>query len=177
MLANGQVSTTLQYNTSVVKQGSGITVNTNTPNQIQVSNNVQAYNLMIPFDNSEVQITTAAPLNLNVVSPQVFTTLGTYTNMLRLDTINQAGGNLDIFIDDTAITWKTGQTMRLTTNNALLIGSRNIRIFTDAPSRLNTGSYGKLAATIPNADISTIPIIDLICTEQGVLTFVYDIVK
>ena len=177
MLANGQVSTTLQYNTSVVKQGSGITVNTNTPNQIQVSNNVQAYNLMIPFDNSEVQITTAAPLNLNVVSPQVFTTLGTYTNMLRLDTINQAGGNLDIFINDTAITWKTGQTMRLTTNNALLIGSRNIRIFTDASNRLNTGSYGKLAATIPNADISTIPIIDLICTEQGVLTFVYDIVK
>ena len=177
MLANGQVSTTLQYNTSVVRQGSGITINTNTPNQIQVSNNVQAYNLMIPFDNSDIQITTAAPLNLNVVSPQVFTTLGTYTQMLRLDTINQAGGNLDIFIDDTAVTWKTGQTMRLTTNNALLIGSRNIRIFTDAPSRLNTGAYGKLAATIPNADIGTIPIIDLICTEQGVLTFVYDIVK
>ena len=65
---------------------------------------MQAYNLMVPFDNSEVQITTAAPLNLNVVSPQVFTTLGTYTNMLRLDTINQAGGNLDIYIDDTAIT-------------------------------------------------------------------------
>ena len=177
MLANGQVSTTLQYNTSVVRQGSGITINTNTPNQIQVSNNVQAYNLMIPFDNSDVQITTTAPLNLNVASPKVFTTLGTYTQMLRLDTINQAGGNLDIFIDDTAVTWKTGQTMRLTTNNALLIGSRNIRIFTDAPSRLNTGVYGKLAATIPNADISTIPIIDLICTEQGVLTFVYDIVK
>ena len=177
MLANGQVSTTLQYNTSVVRQGSGITINTNTPNQIQVSNNVQAYNLMIPFDNSDIQITTAAPLNLNVVSPQVFTTLGTYTQMLRLDTINQAGGNLDIFIDDTAVTWKTGQTMRLTTNNALLIGSRNIRIFTDAPNRLNTGVYGKLAATIPNADIGTIPIIDLICTEQGVLTFVYDIVK
>ena len=177
MLANGQVSTTLQYNTSVVRQGPGITINTNTPNQIQVSNNVQAYNLMIPFDNSDVQITTTAPLNLNVASPQVFTTLGTYTQMLRLDTINQAGGNLDIFIDDTAITWKTGQTMRLTTNNTLLIGSRNIRIFTDAPSRLNTGVYGKLVAIIPNADISAIPIIDLICTEQGVLTFVYDIVK
>ena len=177
MLANGQVSTTLQYNTAVVRQGSGITINTNTPNQIQVSNNVQAYNLMIPFDNSDIQITTAAPLNLNVVSPQVFTTLGTYTQMLRLDTINQAGGNLDIFIDDTAVTWKTGQTMRLTTNNVILIGSRNIRIFTDAPGRLNTGSYGKLAATIPNADISAIPIIDLVCTEQGVLTFVYDIVK
>ena len=177
MLANGQVSTTLQYNTAVVRQGSGITINTNTPNQIQVSNNVQAYNFMLPFDNSDVQITTAAPLNINVVAPQVFTTLGTYSNMLRLDTINQAGGDLDIFIDDTTITWKTGQTLRLTFNNILQIGSRDIRIFTDAPSRLNSGAFGKIAATIPNASLSDIPIIDLICTEQGVLTFVYDIVK
>jgi len=177
LLANGQVSTTLQYNTAVVRQGSGITVDTNTPNQIHVSNNVQAYNFMLPFDNSDVQITTAAPLNINVVAPQVFTTLGTYSNMLRLDTINQAGGDLDIFIDDTTITWKTGQTVRLTFNNILLIGSRNIRIFTDAPSRLNSGAFGKIAATIPNASLSDIPIIDLICTEQGVLTFVFDIVK
>lgn len=177
MLANGQVSTTLQYNTAVVRQGSGITVDTNTPNQIHVSNNVQAYNFMLPFDNSDVQITTAAPLNINVVAPQVFTTLGTYSNMLRLDTINQAGGDLDIFIDDTTITWKTGQTVRLTFNNILQIGSRDIRIFTDAPSRLNSGAFGKIAATIPNASLSDIPIIDLICTEQGVLTFVYDIVK
>jgi hypothetical protein len=176
-LANGTVSTTLQYNTTVVRQGTGITINTNTPNQIQVSNNVQAYNLMVPLDNGAVQITAANPLNLNVVAPQVFTDLGTYTNMLRLDTINQAAGSLDIYIDDTDIQWRTGQTMRLTFNNVPLMGSQNIRLYTDAPSRLNTGAYGKLAATITNVDISTLPIIDLICTEQGVLTFVYDIVK
>ena len=176
-LANGTVSTTLQYNTAVVRQGTGITINTNTPNQIQVSNNVQAYNLIVPLDNAAVQITVANPLNLNVVAPQVFTELGTYTNMLRLDTINQAAGSLDIYIDDTDIQWRTGQTMRLTFNNVPLMGSQNIRLYTDAPSRLHTGAYGKLAATITNVDISTLPIIDLICTEQGVLTFVYDIVK
>jgi len=176
-LANGEVTTTLQYNTAVVRQGPGITINTNTPNQIQVINNVQAYNLMVPQDINDAQITVANPLNLNVVSPRVFTDLGTYTNMLRLDTINEAAGNLDIFIDDTSVQWRTGQTMRLTFNNVPLVGSRNIRIYTDASNRLNTGLYGVLAATIPNADLSTLPIIDLICTEQGVLTFVYDVVK
>jgi len=176
-LANGTVTETLQYNTAVVRQGTGITINTNTPNQIQVSNNVQAYNLMVPLNSSDIQITAINPLNLNVVSPQVFTDLGTYTQMLRLDTINTAGGNLDIYINDTDTQWRTGQTMRLTFNNTLLIGSRNIRLYTDASGRLNNGSYGKLAATIPNTDLSSIPIIDLICTEQGVLTFVYDIVK
>jgi len=176
-LANGQVATTLQYNTDVVRQGTGISVNTNTPNQIQISNNVQAYNLMVPLGTGDVPITVTAPLNLNVVAPQVFVDLGTYTNMLRLDTINTATGDLDIYIDDTDTQWRTGQTMRLTFNNILLIGSRNIKIYTDSPSRLNNGSFGKLAATIPNTDLSNIPIIDLICTEQGVLNFVYDIVK
>jgi len=176
-LANGQVATTLQYNTDVVRQGTGISVNTNTPNQIQISNNVQAYNLMVPLGTGDVPITVTAPLNLNVVAPQVFVDLGTYTNMLRLDTINTATGDLDICIDDTDTQWRTGQTMRLTFNNILLIGSRNIKIYTDSPSRLNNGSFGKLAATIPNTDLSNIPIIDLICTEQGVLNFVYDIVK
>ncbi len=176
-LANGEVSQTLQYNTGVVRQGTGISVNTNTPNQIQISNNVQAYNFMVPFDSSEVQITTTAPLNLNVVNPEVFTTLGTYTNMLRLDTINQANGDLSIYIDDTTVQWRTGQTIRLTFNNVPLMGSRDIKIYTDAPSRLSNGSFGKLAATIPNSKISTLPIIDLICTERGVLTFVYDCIK
>jgi hypothetical protein len=57
------------------------------------------------------------------------------------------------------------------------MGSRNIKLYTDAPSRLNSGSYGKLIATIQNTDLSNTPIIDLICTEQGVLTFVYDVIK
>jgi len=176
-LANGEVATTLQYNTDVVRQGTGITVNTNTPNQIQISNNVQAYKLMVPLDSGDVPITTTAPLNLNVVNPRAFVTLETYTNMLRLDTINQAAGDLSIYIDDTSVQWKTGQTMRLTFNNVPLMSSRDIKIYTDSPSRLNNGSYGKLAATIPNSELSTLPIIDLICTEQGVLTFVYDIIK
>ncbi len=128
---------------------------------------------MVPLDINSVQISATNPLNLNVVNPGVYTDLGTYTNMLRLDTINQAGGDLNIYVNDTGTPWRTGQTMRLTFNNVPLIGSRNINVYTDAPSRLNSGSYGKLIATIQNIDLSNIPIIDLICTEQGVLNFVY----
>ena len=59
----------------------------------------------------------------------------------------------------------------------LKIGSRNIRFWTDAPNRLNTGSYGVSMGVIANSDISTRPIIEFICTEEGVLTFVNDIIK
>ena len=176
-LANGNVPITLQYNTDVIRQGTGINVDTNTPNLITISLANQEYNIMVPFDKDQLEITTLNPLNLNQATPQVFSDLRIYTNMLRLDTVNEAGGDLNIYIDDTDIQWSTGQTLRLTFNNNLNIGSRNIRVWTDAPSRLNAGSFGISMGVITNSDISEKPIIEFICTEQGVLSFVYDIIK
>ena len=76
-------------------------------------------NFIIPFNSSEVQITLTNPLNLNQATPSVFGELNSYTNMLRLDTVNSAGGDLNIYINDTDIQWSTGQTLRLAFNNAL----------------------------------------------------------
>lgn len=176
-LANGQVSTTLQYNTDVVRQGTGIVVDKTVPNQITLSLGVQEYSFMSAFDLNGIEITVNNPLNLSVATPQAYTELLSYTNMLRLDTVNQAGGDLRIYIDDTDIQWKKGQTIRLAFTGGINMGSRNIRVFTDAPGRLNSGSYGVQAALISNAEISTNPIIEIICTEQGILSFVYDVIK
>jgi hypothetical protein len=132
---------------------------------------------MVPKNNSGIEINSTNPININVATPSIFAELRNFTNMLRLDTVNQAGGDILIYIDDTAIQFKTGQVIRLTFNNNLNIGSRNIRVYTDAPNRLNGGSYGKLIANITNDQISTRPIVDIICTEQGVLNFVYDVIK
>lgn len=176
-LANGQVTTTLQYNTSVIRRGPGIDINTNTPNQIQISQTTQGYTFMVPKTDNGIEINSSSPLNINVAVPKVFTELRFFTNMLRVDTVNQAGGDLLIYINDTTIQFKTGQVIRLTFNNNLNIGSRNIKVYADAPNRLNGGSYGKLIANIASDQITTKPIIDLICTEQGVLSFVYDVIK
>lgn len=132
---------------------------------------------MSAFDLNDLEITTANPLNLNVATPEAFAELLPYTNMLRLDTANQAGGDLRIYIDDTDIQWKTGQVLRLAFNGGVNMGSRNIRIFTDAANRLNGGAYGLQAAVISNAELSSNPLIELICTEQGILSFVYDVIK
>ena len=176
-IANGNVPISLQYNTDVVRQGTGITVDTNTPNLITISLATQEYSFMVPINKDQIQITQINPLNLNQAVPQVFTELRTYTNMLRLDTVNEAGGDLNIYVNDTGIQWKTGQTLRLAFNTTLDIGSRNIRVWTDAPSRLNNGSYGMSMGVVQNAEITSRPIIEFICTEQGVLNFVYDVIK
>lgn len=176
-LVNGNVSTTLQYNTDVLRSGPGISLNRNTPNQVRVDLTAQQYAFMIPFDESGDEINFDNPLDLDVVSPKIFTSLETFTNMLRISTVNQASGDILIYIDDSNIQWKKGQTIRLSFNNDLEIGSYNIRIFTDSLNRLNEGVYGKVAAVISNSEISKRPIIELICTEQGILDFVYDVIK
>lgn len=176
-LANGNISSTLQYNTDVLRSGPGISLNKNTPNIVRVDLITQQYTFMIPFDSNGVEINFNNPLNLNVVNPSVTASLETFTNMLRINTVNTASGDLLIFIDDSVTQWKKGQTIRLTFNNNLNIGSYNIKIFTDSLNRLNQGIYGVTAAIIPNSEIGKKPIIELICTEQGILNFVYDIIK
>jgi hypothetical protein len=176
-LANGNVSTTLQYNTDILRPGPGIALNKNTPNQVRVDLLSQQYNLMVPFNENSVEVTSENPLDLSSSLPKVFASLQNFTNMLRINTINTAGGNLSIYIDDSSIQWKTGQVVRITFNNDLNIGSRNIIIYTDSNNRLNTGSYGVIAANISNNQISSLPIIELICIENGILRFVYDIIK
>jgi len=64
-LANGNVPITLQYNTDVIRQGTGINVDTNTPNLITISLANQEYNIMVPFDKDQLEITTLNPLKYN----------------------------------------------------------------------------------------------------------------
>jgi hypothetical protein len=176
-LAKGNVSTTLQYNTDVLRSGPGILVDKRTPNQIRIDAINQEYTFMVPFDQNEQEINYDNPLNLNTGTPKIYSALVPFTNMLRVDTINNAAGTLVIYIDDSAVQWKTGQTIRITFNNEISMESYGIKILTDSKNRLNQGVYGVTAAIIPNNEISKKPIIELICTEQGILRFVYDVIK
>jgi hypothetical protein len=176
-IVNGQTSLSLQYNSDVLRQGPGIILNKSVPNQVRIDLNAQQYIFMTPLDTTGSQIDVNNPLNLNVASPQFVVGLLPFTNMVRLQTVNTAGGDLLMFIDDSTIQWKTGQVVRIVFDSVLSLGIQNLRIYTDASNRLGTGTFGINAAIINGGELSTKPIIELICTQEGILTFVYDIVK
>lgn len=176
-IANNEISTTLQYNTDVVQQGLGITVDKTVPNKITISLKNQSYNIMPVKDLNGDEISTSSPLNINVARPEFFTELQPYTNMLRLDTENTAGGDLLIYIDDSAQTFSNGQAITITFNNEISIGSRNIRIFSDSLNRLGAGAYGTEIINISNSDISNKPIFEITCLDNGLLQFSLDVVK
>tara|TARA_R100000664_G_C2674342_1_gene85002 strand:- start:358 stop:642 length:285 start_codon:yes stop_codon:yes gene_type:complete len=94
-----------------------------------------------------------------------------------MNTTNQAGGDISFYIDDSAIQFKTGQTIRIVFDTTLDIGSQKLKFYTDSLSRLNTGSYGVQMADIDNSELSSTPIIEIICTDHTTLSFVYDIIK
>lgn len=177
LLVNGEISQTLQYNTDVVRQGQGIIVDKSVPNIITLSLGTQQYNLMVPIDSNGDDITVTNPISINNATPTIFAELQPYTNMLRLNTVNTAGGDLIVNIDDEDIQFKVGQTIRIVFETPLDLGSRNIKIFTDSKNRLNNGIYGTQVASINNSELSVKPIIEIICTEQGILSFVYDIIR
>ena len=177
-IANGNIPLEVQYNTNVVQAGSGIIVDKSVPNKILLSLGVQEYTFDTPKDVNGDPIDSASPLNINVATPTVFFPLQPFTNMCRMNTTNQAGGNLLFKIDDSAIQFKTGQTIRLVFETPLDIGSKKLIFYTDSLSRLNSGSYGIKMAEIDNAELlSSSPIIELICTDNATLNFVYDIIK
>ena len=176
-IANGQVPLEVQYNTAVIQQGTGIIVDTNTPNKIILSLGTQEYNFDTPKDLNDNVIDSASPLNINVATPSVYFDLQPYTNMCRMNTTNQAGGDISFYIDDSAIQFKTGQTIRIVFDTTLDIGSQKLKFYTDSLSRLNTGSYGVQMADIDNSELSSTPIIEIICTDHTTLSFVYDIIK
>ena len=73
------------------------------PNIITISLGVQEYTFDAPLDENDDPITITAPLNISVATPTIFFPLQPYTNMCRMNTTGQAGGDLIFKVDDFAI--------------------------------------------------------------------------
>ena len=176
-IARGEVSQTLQYNTDVLRGGAGINLDKSVPNVVKVVNKVQDYAFQVPLDENGDTITSEEPLNISVALPAVYTDLQPFSNMLRLYTDNDAGGDLSIYVDDQDQLWETGQSMKLVFPTTLSLGSQNIKIYTDSQNRFGNGTYGVLIATINAVELSTTPIIELICEDSVSYSFVKDVIR
>jgi hypothetical protein len=179
-IINGTIPVNLQYNTDVLKAGAGIEIDKSVPNKIKVLNKNQAYKLNILFkeDSYLTVIDQSSPLDLNQSFPKAYLRLDEFTNMIRFNTVNEAIGNLRIFIDDTTFTFKQGQVIRIVWDSALNISNKNIQIYTDKLNKFGLGVLNKSVATIASTDIiSSKPIIEITCLDEINYTFAVDILR
>ena len=166
-ILNGTSNITISYDLSAIRPGLGIGVDTRTPGIARISNLNQSYNI----SNNSVT---------NVFSNNVID-LVNYTNYV----VHQNGGisiglanDLEIFINDTNVAWKKGQVLRLVFEDELDPGIFDIKIYTDALNKNNTGIYGKLLAVYSDLDFSVSsnkPIFEIVCLDD--VNFVFRIDK
>jgi hypothetical protein len=178
-IVNGVIPINLQYNVDVLRPGPGIQLDKSTPNIVRVNNTVQQYNLNGIFTdiNFTTPITSTSPLDLNQNVIRAYMKLETFTNMIRFNATNTALADVKIYIDDSAISFVDGQTVRFSFDTTLNLNGKNIIIYTDKLNRFGQGSLGYAIGTIPASELSTKPIFELICIDGINYTFAIDILK
>jgi hypothetical protein len=178
-IVNGTIPISLQYNVDVLRPGPGIQLDKSTPNIVRVNNTVQQYNMNGIYTdiNFTTPITSTSPLDLNQNVIRAYMKLETFTNMIRFNTTNTALADVKLYIDDSAINFVDGQTVRFSFDTSLNINGKNIIIYTDKLDKFGQGPLGYAIGTIPAIDLSTKPIFELICIDGINYTFAIDILK
>lgn len=185
-IINGEISTDIQYNTDVLKEGGGILIDKSAKNKIRIVNTNYGYSLneVFEYDKNSNSINDLNSVN-NKFNPQSATTNGlwsrikAYDNLVRINLDSgELSGDLNIYLDDTINSFKNGQVVKFTFKDDLPnIGSVKINILT----RIDYAGKGKGWALRASIDSNTIlsqrPYFELICTDEINKTFELEIIR
>jgi len=168
-ILNGNTNVEISFNSDILKAGKGIFLDRRTQNRILIDNLNQGYNIS---SSSVANLSTN-----NTIS------LSNFNNYVR----HENGGvpiilirDLEIFIDDSTINWKKGQTLRLVFQDPLNLDIFDVKIKTDALNKTNSGAYGVLISILNDLDFSSSdgsPIFDIICMNETSLEFKIDKIR
>ena len=187
-ILSGRTSISLTYDLGTFMPGPGILIDKSIPNQIKIINRKQNYDNFVICKNDSGQLltnvnngrVTSSTTNGNIL------TLGTFTNYFKQKNTNSdpttgietLQDSLYINIDDTNVKWKKGQTFRLVFNDPIATDGYNLVFRTDAANILGGGAYGKIIYTVLTSELlSSKPIIEITCTDDGGFNFELDILR
>jgi hypothetical protein len=142
-IINGESNLTISYDLNGVRPGEGIQIDRRVLNRIRIVNSNQYFNI----SNSSF---TDIILNNTLM-------LGTFTNYF----VHQSSTNpivltsdTSIFIDDSTVSWKKGQVLRLVIEDEIILNSWNIQIYTDALNKSNLGQFGVTIGVLGESDFN-----------------------
>lgn len=168
-IINGTSNVSISYNLDVIRPREGTGIDRRVPNRISIFNTSQYYNIS---NNSITNFFTNNVLEL-----------GNFTNYF----VHQNGGaqtvlikDLQIFINDSVTSWKKGQIVRLVFEDELVPAIYDVKIYTDALNKKNTGIYGVGIGVLNELDFtpsSNKPMFDIICLDETLLTFRIDKIR
>lgn len=184
-LIDGTIPTSLQYNTDVIFNGKGTTVDKTAAGHIKINNNVVGYKQSINFlwniaanvVGSKLDGVTLFDANVSGAGADKFaiwTRLQTFTNRMSLrDTFSsEPNDDLYIYIDDSTTTWESGQVFKIAFDTIDLNGNSII---------IKTGKAGVFNKTVahiePEQLITAKPYIEIVCIDPINYKFEADILR
>lgn len=187
LLATGQLTSDLTFNTDAFFNGEGTRVDKSTPGKVKFNNIVQKYNnfSVCLNDSSYLESTNGNGANFDDTSDGNTLVLGPYGNYFKQINQNsdpQSGietleGNLIINISDKDQKWKNGQTFTIVFSEKIELVGNHIIFKTDYHGIVGN-SMEKTIATIGDTDlISLTPIIELICKDYTNFTFDVNVIR
>ena len=181
-LYSNRTSILMEYNMLPFKNGYGISLDKSVSGQMTIANTMQNYSSMSQVDlsNTSINIGNVCTFDLGVSNTYI-----KHYKPISNTNLNpmywNPSADLEIRINDSINTWKTGQILRLVIDTQIILGTSSIYIKTDANNLTNQSSpYGFLLTTLTSSDFPDTygrtgrPIIEITCTNAVNLTFQVD---
>jgi len=176
IINNDVPSIEISYNLDVIRQGLGVLVNRDIPNQVTISNNTQNYT--IGPDKNVVSLSTTSNNILRLLP------FGNYYKHVNNGSPLSLTSDLVIRIDDSTNNWRNGQTLRLSFGDPVYPNDFIVTIVTNALGRYPISSptgvaYSTTILVLDREDFeswSDIPVIDIVCVDAENLIFQADVV-
>lgn len=184
-LIDGTIPVELQYNTDVIFNGKGTSVDKSIPNKIKINNDVEGYSINDVYLWNIAGEAIAAKLSNNLQFDAgstgegsdkyaIWSSLLSYSNRLSLKGLISTAPNsdLNIYIDDKVNSWEAGQVLKVAFDQIDMAGN-NIKIWTGS-----TSGFTQIIADIDTTQlITTKPYIEIVCIDPVSYTFEYDILR
>jgi hypothetical protein len=175
-IINNQTSVEVSYNLDLFKQGSGISLDRSTPNEVTVNSINQDFT--IGDDLGKGTFTQNGANEINLLRFSNYFKHVNNGNPLTLT------GDLTIKLKDNPITWKNGQRFRLSFGDIVYPGQYFINILTNSQGKYpisnpSTVSYSTSIITLDDDIFATQgykPVLDIVCIDENNLEFQVDII-
>lgn len=175
-IINNQTSVEVSYNLDLFKQGSGISLDRSTPNEVTVNSINQDFT--IGNDMGKGTFTQNGNNEINLLRFSNYFKHVNNGNPLTLT------GDLTIRINDNPVNWKNGQRFRLSFGDIVYPGQYFINILTNSQGKYpisnpSTVSYSTSIITLDDDIFATQgykPVLDIVCIDENNLEFQVDII-
>lgn len=178
-LINNNTSLEVSYNTDVIQNGLGISIDKSVPNVVKLNNVSQYYSMPVLTNKDNTVIDIDNKYTFETVLPTIKAIIKDFTNYIKIHIVEGSSLKTDfkIVLNDKDVVLRNGQSFRISFSNNVLFNAYSIRIYSDYYNKFGFGELNKIVLNIDSSELSSKPLIEIICKDAATYSFDYEILR